>query len=115
MERSLSAIAGSTGNTLADDKPNIYIYLDSSGNLVTNEYDGFPDMADTLHIRLAVVTTSGGDIVSITDSRQGHNFVVPRSGSAELASRDGGVRQTHQANKNHEQIMFVTALPTMSR
>jgi hypothetical protein len=49
---------GSSGNTLADDKASIYIYLDSNGNLVTTEYNGFPDMATAPHVRLAVVTTS---------------------------------------------------------
>ncbi len=68
---------GSSGNTLADDKTNIYVYLDSAGNLVINEYSSFPNMATTPHIRLAVVTTSGGDIESITDSRAGHNVVMP--------------------------------------
>jgi hypothetical protein len=68
---------GSSGNTLADDKTNIYVYLDSAGNLVTNEYSSFPNMATTPHIRLAVVTTSGGYIESITDSRAGHNVVMP--------------------------------------
>ena len=68
---------GSSGNTLADDKTNIYVYLDSAGNLVTNEYSSFPNMATTPHICLAVVTTSGGDIESITDSRAGHNVVMP--------------------------------------
>jgi hypothetical protein len=68
---------GSSGNTLADDKTNIYVYLDSVGNLVTNEYSSFPNMATTPHIRLAVVTTSGGGIESITDSRAGHNIVMP--------------------------------------
>jgi hypothetical protein len=68
---------GSSGNTLADDKASIYVYLDSAGNLVSNEYSSFPDMATTPHIRLAVVSTSGGDIESITDHRPGHNFVLP--------------------------------------
>jgi len=68
---------GSSGNTLADDKPNIYIYLNSAGTLVINEYSGFPDMEVTPHIRLAIVSTSGGDIDSITDCRAGHNFVMP--------------------------------------
>ena len=61
--------AGSSGNTLADDKANIYVYLTSAGVLVTNEYSGFPDMATTPHIRLAIVTTSDGDITSIEDCR----------------------------------------------
>ena len=68
---------GSSGNTLADDKTNIYVYLDSAGNLVTDEYSSFLNMATTPHIRLAVVTTSGGDIESITDSRADHNVVMP--------------------------------------
>lgn len=70
--------SGSSGNTLADDKPNIYVYLDSSGTLVTDEYSAFPDMATTPHIRLAVVTTSSGQITSITDCRGGHSFVIPQ-------------------------------------
>lgn len=68
---------GSSGNMLADDKQNIYLYLDSSGTLVTDEYSGFPNMATKPHIRLAIVTTSGGDINSITDCRAGHNVVMP--------------------------------------
>jgi hypothetical protein len=71
--------SGSSGNTLADDKSNIYIYLDSSGNLVVNEYSAFPNMETTPHLRLAIVTTSGGDITSITDARC--NFYVPSSGA----------------------------------
>jgi hypothetical protein len=67
--------AGSSGNTLGDDKANIYIYLTSEGVLVMNEYNGFPDMATMSHVRLAIVTTSGGDITSIEDCR-----VVMRAG-----------------------------------
>jgi hypothetical protein len=77
MGTQLTSYAGSSGNTLADDKQNIYIYLDSSGSLVTDEYNGFPDMATTPHVRLAQVTTSGGDIESITDCRAGHNIMMP--------------------------------------
>ena len=61
--------AGSSGNALADDKPHIYVYLTSAGVLVTNEYSSFPDMATTPHIRLAIATTSDGDITSIEDCR----------------------------------------------
>jgi len=61
--------AGSSGNTLADDKANIYVYLTSVGVLVTNEYSDFPDMAVTPHIRLAIATTSDGDITAIEDCR----------------------------------------------
>jgi len=81
---------GSSGNTLADDKSNIYVYLDSDGELVTNEYGGFPNMSETAHVRLAIVTTSNGDIDSITDCRGGHSFVVPYEA--------GGIRR---AIENH--------------
>ena len=60
---------GSSGNALADDKANIYIYLTNAGVLVTNEYSGFPDMATTPHVRLGIATTSGGDITAIEDCR----------------------------------------------
>ena len=73
----LISYAGSTGNSLTDDKANIYIYLDLAGSLVTNEYTGFPDMTTTPHIRLAVITTSSGDITSITDVRSHHNISIP--------------------------------------
>lgn len=74
---SLVSYPGSSGNSLADDKDNIYIYLDSSGTLVCDEHSDFPDMAETAHIRLATVSTSDGEIVSIVDSRSGHNVMLP--------------------------------------
>ncbi len=86
----LVAFAGSTGKTLADDKTAVYVYLDADGNLVTDEYIAFPNMATTPHIRLAVVSTSGGDIVSIADCRSGHNIVVPHG--------SGGIRRTIEAH-----------------
>ncbi len=86
----LISYVGSTGNTLADDKANIYIYLNSSGTLITNEYSSFPDMATTPHIRLAQVCTSSGDIDSITDCRTGHNITVPYG--------SGGIKKTIEAH-----------------
>jgi hypothetical protein len=80
----------SSGNTLADDKANIYVYINSAGNLVTDEYSNFPDMATMPHIRLAIVSTSGGNIELITDCRQGHNFVMPYGA--------GGVKKTVEAH-----------------
>jgi hypothetical protein len=71
--------AGSSGNTLADNKSNIYVYLNSQGTLVINEYSGFPNMAANPHLRLAIVTTSSGDITSITDVRC--NYYVPGTGA----------------------------------
>jgi len=82
--------AGSSGNALADDKANIYLYLNSTGTLITNEYSGFPDMETTPHIRLAQVSTSGGDIDSITDCRAGHNIALPYEA--------GGIKKTIEAH-----------------
>jgi hypothetical protein len=81
---------GSSANTLADDKANIYVYLDSAGNLVSNEYSNFPNMETTPHIRLAIISTSGGDIESITDCRMGHNFAIPYEA--------GGMKKTIEAH-----------------
>jgi len=92
----LVSYEGSSGNTLADDKSGIYIYLDSEGNLVTDEYCGFADMATTTHIRLAVVSTSGGEIASIEDARSGHNFVVPFGA--------GGVKTTIEAHTSDDEL-----------
>jgi hypothetical protein len=88
--------AGSTGNTLADDKANIYIFLNLSGTLVTNEYSSFPDMATTPHIRLAQICTSGGDIDSITDCRAGHNIVMPYGA--------GGIKKTIEAHTGDDTL-----------
>lgn len=88
---------GSSGNTLADDKASIYVYLDSAGNLVTNEYGSFPDMATTAHVRLAIVTTSGSDIQSITDCRAGHNVVVPYGA--------GGINKKIEAHTSDDTLM----------
>jgi len=92
----LVSYEGSSGNTLSDDKPNIYVYLDSVGNLVTDEYNGFPSMSTTAHVRLAVVTTSGGKIESITDSRIGHNFLLPYD--------SGGVKKVIEAHTSDDQL-----------
>jgi hypothetical protein len=92
----LVSYTGSSGNMLADDKANIYIYLDSQGDLVTDEYDGFPSMADEPHVRLAVVSTSGGDITSISDCRVGHNFVLPWGA--------GGLKKTIEAHTSDDTL-----------
>lgn len=92
----LVSYGGSSGNTLADDKENIYIYLDSSGSLVIDEYSSFPDMATTPHIRLAQVSTSGGDIDSITDCRVGHNIVMPYAA--------GGLKKTIEAHTGDDTL-----------
>ena len=73
----LVSYPGSSGNSLADDKQDIYVYLDSSGTLVTDEYNSFPDMAETPHIRLAIISTSEGNIDSMTDCRSGNNITLP--------------------------------------
>jgi hypothetical protein len=86
----LIAYAGSTGNTLADNQANIYVYLDAQGDLVTNEYTSFPAMAAVPHVRLAVVSTLAGDITSVTDCRSGHNIVIPWAA--------GGIRRAIEAH-----------------
>jgi hypothetical protein len=88
--------AGSSGNTLADDKPNIYIYLDSQGSLVTEEYTGFPSMSTTPHVRLAIAGTSGGRLISITDCRSGHNIIVPYAA--------GGIRKPIEAHASNDTL-----------
>lgn len=87
---------GSSGNTLADDKASIYVYLDSTGNLVTTEYNNFPSMATVPHVQLAVVATSGGDIESIADRRMGHNMIVPYGA--------GGIRRTIEAHTSDDTL-----------
>lgn len=74
----LRTYAGSSSNTLADDKANIYVYLNAAGALVLNEYAAWPAVAVN-HIRLAIVTTSGGDIASVTDARDHHMWFSPGS------------------------------------
>jgi len=88
--------AGSTGNTLADNQASIYLYLDADGTLVTDEYSSFPDMTTTPHVRLAAVTTSGGDITSMVDSRTGHNCIVPNGA--------GGTRKAIEAHVADETL-----------
>ena len=98
LDTELMSYTGSSGNTLADDKQNIYVYLNSSASLVINEYSSFPDMATTPHIRLAIVSTSGGDIDSITDCRTGHNIAVPYGA--------GGIKKTIEAHTSDDTLMI---------
>lgn len=86
----LVSYGGSTGNTLADNQAGIYVYLDAQGTLITDEYAGFPSMAATPHVRLAIVSTSGGRLTSMVDCRMGHNVVVPYAA--------GGIRQSLEAH-----------------
>ena len=92
----LVSYGGSSGNTLADDKANIYICIDSSGTLVTSEYTDFPDMVTTPHIRLAVITTSDGDITSITDARDHHNISLPFN--------SGGIKKGIEAHTTNDTL-----------
>jgi hypothetical protein len=99
LETTLVSYGGSTGSALADDKNAIYVYLTADGTLVTDEYDGFPDMAATPHVRLAVVVTSAGDIVSITDCRSGHNCIIPHGA--------GGMQRTIEAHASDDTLSSV--------
>jgi hypothetical protein len=87
---------GSSGNTLADNKANIYVYLNAQGNLVVDEYSAFPSMALAPHVRLAMVSTSSGDIASIIDCRIGHNVVVPYAA--------GGIRKSVEAHTANDTL-----------
>jgi hypothetical protein len=53
-------------------------------------------MATTPHIRLAIVTTSNGDIDSITDARSGHNFMLPYEA--------GGIKKTIEAHTSNDTV-----------
>lgn len=92
----LITYAGSTGNTLADNQASVCVYLDAQGDLVTDEYASFPAMATTPHVRLAVISTAGGDITSITDCRSGHNIVIPWAA--------GGIRRTIEAHTTDDTL-----------
>jgi hypothetical protein len=92
----LVSYAGSSGHTLADDRDSVFIYLDANGALITDECGGFPSMATEPHVRLAVVSTSGGDIVSITDCRSGHGCLVPHGA--------GGVRTSIEAHATSDTL-----------
>jgi len=92
----LVSYAGSAGNALADDKEAIYIYLDSAGDIVTDEYSAFPEMKTEPHIRLATVSTSGGEITSMTDCRMGHYFVMPYEA--------GGVQEQVEAHTTDDTL-----------
>lgn len=92
----LISYGGSSGNTLADNQANIYLYLDAQGELVTTQYSGFPSMAAMPHVRLAIVTTSGGDIASITDYRAGHNIAIPYAA--------GGIRRSIEAHASDDTL-----------
>lgn len=72
----LRSYSGAGGVALADDKEHIYVYLDASGSLVTDEYTSWP-AATVNHVRLADVTTSGGDITCLVDARDHHMFFAP--------------------------------------
>ena len=87
--------AGSSGNVLADDKPSIYVYLDNSGALNFNEYSGWPSMASGKHVRLAVITTSGGDITSIIDCRNHHSIAMPQMDRAVVEAHTASDQLEH--------------------
>ena len=68
--------AGVSEVTLADNQSHIYVYLDSSGVLITNEYSDWP-VATVCHIQLAEISTNGGDITSVIDMRGSHMWFSP--------------------------------------
>jgi hypothetical protein len=53
-------------------------------------------MAAAHHVRLAVVSTSGGDIMAITDCRSGHNIFIPHGA--------GGICRTIEAHASDDTL-----------
>ena len=88
----LVTYAGSSGNVLAANKANIYVYINSSGTLVLDEYTAFPDMSAGRHVRLAVISTSASDITSLVDARNHHSIAVPGVGGG------GGEIESHTSD-----------------
>ncbi len=78
---SLVEYAGSTGNVLADDKPTIYVSLDSDGSLHFTSYLAFFDQGFGQYVHLAKIATSGGDITSLEDCRDEHSIAMPQKRS----------------------------------
>jgi len=74
--QTLVEYAGSSGNVLADNKANIFVYVDNAGVLHFTDYVMFPDQFSP-HVRLAQITTSSGDITSIIDCRDQHSIAMP--------------------------------------
>jgi len=68
--------AGSSGNVLANNRANIYVYIDSNGQLNYSEYSSWPDQNGS-HVRLAKISTAGGDITNIEDFRDQHSIAMP--------------------------------------
>lgn len=68
---------GSSGNVLADNKSGIFVYLDNAGGLHFTDYVMFPDQGTSNHVRLAKISTSGGDITSLVDYRDQHSIAMP--------------------------------------
>ncbi|MBW8017998.1 MAG: hypothetical protein FVQ82_17650 [Planctomycetes bacterium] len=67
---------GSSGNVFADDKSNIFVYIDNAGVLQFTDYTMFPDQFSP-HVRLAEITTADGDITSFVDCRDQHSLAMP--------------------------------------
>jgi len=88
---SVRSYAGSTGNTLMNNAEN-YVYLNGSGVLQITTA-GYPPVGEH-HVRLARVTTSGGDIVQIQDDRGVHlltAFGFPVGERSLVSHSSGGI------------------------
>ena len=74
-------------------------------------------MATTEHIRLAVVTTSGGDITSITDSRDHHSISMPASsggGSVTIEAHTGDDTFTEDESGSVHSNLGATGIVTLT-
>jgi hypothetical protein len=68
--------AGSSGNVVQDDKATIFVHLNYDGS-ITIGHQLFPQVSSGCFVCLAEMTSSGGVITSIKDSRGRYNFRVP--------------------------------------
>ncbi len=106
--------AGSTGNVLADNKSNIYVYIDNAGVLHFTDYVMFPDMGAGKHVRLAVITTSGGDITSLVDYRDQHSIAMPDKNNVIIEAHTANDQLTHGESGSVHTNLGATGAVTIS-
>jgi hypothetical protein len=86
--------AGSSGNVFTDDRSNIFVYIDHLGVLHT-DYVMWPEMGSINHVRIALVTTSVGDITSLVDYRDQHSIAMPDKNSVPVVFHTDNDQLSH--------------------
>jgi hypothetical protein len=119
IDGSYGLYAGVTNESVTDNDTN-YVYMDSAGLLVVN-VSGWPG---TIHLRLARVITSGGQITAIHDERVIVNtaaaaapgvsktLFIPADHDANLG--DYRVRSVPGTGAHRFNVMFPTDLTTLN-